>query len=192
MKWPWTLVQFQRQTQVTNAMTEWMASCGDLLDATADALICSANPQLNLSGGVGGAFGLRYGNGMQAYLHQWLASHNRPYIDPGEVVVAPSCGSPFRVVVHAAAIDAFYDTSAEVIRVAYENAFAAIADSDCRNVAAACLACGYGRASIEMFLAAIRPLFHQTLRGIDRIAFVSRDSELVGAIQGEFCLRNDV
>lgn len=37
-------------------MTIWAASVGEILDLAADALICSANPQLNLSGGVGGGF----------------------------------------------------------------------------------------------------------------------------------------
>ena len=104
-------------------MTIWTASVGELLDLSADALICSANPQLNLSGGVGGEFLLRYGESKQQYLHDWLRRSGRRFAMPGTVVVAPSCGSPFCVVLHAVAIDAFYDTSADVIAQAYGNAF---------------------------------------------------------------------
>ena len=53
-------------------MTIWTASVGEILELSADALICSANPQLNLSGGVGGEFLLRYGESMQHFLHDWL------------------------------------------------------------------------------------------------------------------------
>jgi hypothetical protein len=35
-------------------MTIWTASVGEILELSAEAVICSANPQLNLSGGVGG------------------------------------------------------------------------------------------------------------------------------------------
>jgi O-acetyl-ADP-ribose deacetylase (regulator of RNase III) len=41
--------------------SSWTASAGEILDSAAEALVCSANPQLNLSGAVGGAFLLRYG-----------------------------------------------------------------------------------------------------------------------------------
>ena len=50
-------------------MTHWDVSHSDLLDSVADGLLCSANPNLNLSGGVGGAFALRYGDEMQSFLH---------------------------------------------------------------------------------------------------------------------------
>jgi len=35
-------------------MTIWTASVGEILELSAEAVICSANPQLSLSGGVGG------------------------------------------------------------------------------------------------------------------------------------------
>jgi O-acetyl-ADP-ribose deacetylase (regulator of RNase III) len=166
-------------------MTQWQASVGEILDCPADALICSANPQLNLSGGVGGEFALRYGNEMQRLLHDWLAAQGRKFVEPGEVVAAPSCGSPFKLVVHAVAIDAFYDTGPEVIRRAYAAALAAIGEAGCRSVAAACLACGYGRMAPAEFVAAIRPTLGTSLAGIERVTFVSRDAELIELLQAE-------
>jgi hypothetical protein len=59
-------------------MTQWCVSSADILDAKADGLICSANPNLNLSGGVGGAFLLRYGTEMQDFLHGHLRSTRFP------------------------------------------------------------------------------------------------------------------
>lgn len=169
-------------------MTVWNAICGDILDVAADALVCSANPQLNLSGGVGGAFALRYGDAMQSFLHEWLLAQSRSSLGPGEVVVAPSCGSPFRVVIHAVAVDAFYETKAGWIRLAYENAFHAARDKGCRTIAAACLACGYGRATPETFIKAIRPLVGRPWPDIARITFAAGDADLVVSIRSRMNL----
>jgi len=164
-------------------MTTWTASVGEILDLSADALICSANPQLNLSGGVGGEFLLRYGESMQRYLHDWLRRSARRFVMPGTVVVAPPCGSPFRVVLHAVAIDAFYDTSADVIAETYGNAFAEASRMGCRTIASACLACGYGRATPEMFVAAIRRYVAGSIAGIDRVELRSTNADVVKAVR---------
>jgi hypothetical protein len=86
---------------------------------------------------------------------------------------------------HAVAVDAFYDTSAEVIRNAYEQSFEAIADAGCRTVAAACLACGYGRVDPRTFVTAVKPFLAGSLREIDCVEFISTDSELIAMIQRE-------
>jgi O-acetyl-ADP-ribose deacetylase (regulator of RNase III) len=166
-------------------MTLWAASVGDILDATADALICSANPKLSLSGGVGGAFGLRYGDDMQKFLHRWFAQCGKQFVQPGEVVVAPPFGSSFKVVIHAVAVDSFYDTSPEIIRMAYDNSCVELANRGFRTVVAACLACGYGRASPTTFVDAVRPLLYRSWDGIDRIELISRDAAAIESVQNE-------
>jgi O-acetyl-ADP-ribose deacetylase (regulator of RNase III) len=166
-------------------MTTWLACVGDILDVSADALICSANPWLNLSGGVGGAFAMRFGDSMQCFLHDWLAERNRCLVAPGDVVIAPSFGSQFKLVVHAVAIDIFYKTSEEIIRRAYENSFIAVSKAGCRTAAAACLATGYGRAPLQTFIAAVRPLISVELPEIDSLSFVSTNAELIAEIQRE-------
>lgn len=93
----------------------WAVQEGDILAESADALICSANPFLTLSGGVGGAFLLRYGDGMQQELEQHLRDIRRSSVPQGTVVTCRPNGSPYEVVVHAVAVDAFYDSSPEVI-----------------------------------------------------------------------------
>jgi len=160
-------------------MTAWTATVGEILNVSAQGLICSANPQLNLSGGIGGAFRMLYGPSMQQFLHQWLSTNNRHFVEPGNGVVAPSCGSPFDAIAHAVAIDAFYDTSESIIRTAYDNAFAALADRGCQTVTASCLACGYGRATPQMFVTAVSPFFTRSLRQIERVQFVSTNAELI-------------
>jgi O-acetyl-ADP-ribose deacetylase len=128
---------------------------------------------------------------MQRYLHNWLASTNQRLVRPGDIVVAPRCGSSFKVVVHAVAVDAFYDTSPEIIGTAYESSFAALSNAGCRTVAAACLACGYGRASPPMFVNAVKQFFMRALPGIDRVEFVSTDLELIDVVQSAIESRTD-
>ncbi|MEL6107581.1 MAG: macro domain-containing protein [Planctomycetota bacterium] len=139
-------------------MTNWSVIHGDLLDLRVDGLICSANPNLNLSGGVGGAFAMRFGGSMQTFLHQYLHEQGIPYIPPGRTVVAPPCGSHFRAVAHAVAIDGFYDTDVPTIVQTYLDAIARLATAGCRSIAAACLGCGYGRVESSDFQRVIRDL----------------------------------
>ena len=163
-------------------MTRWYVSKADILDTKADGLICSANPRLNLSGGVGGAFLLRFGTGMQDFLHGHLRSTGQRYIEPGKAVIAPPSGSPYKAIAHAVAIDAFYDTACDLIRSAYEDAIDQLIAASCRTVAAACLACGYGRCTTAEFIESITPLVAKSYSNVDTITFVTTNAELADAI----------
>ena len=165
-----------------NPMTRWHVSIADILDAKADGLICSANPNLNLSGGVGGAFLLRYGTEMQDFLHDHLRSTGQRFIEPGNAVLAPSSGSTYKAIAHAVAIDAFYDTNCDFIRSAYKSAISQLAAASCRTIAAACLACGYGRCSIANFIESIEPLIAKPHSNVDTITLVTTNAELAASI----------
>jgi O-acetyl-ADP-ribose deacetylase (regulator of RNase III) len=169
-------------------MTTWTASVGDVLDLEADALICSANPSLNLSGGVGGELLLRYGQSMQECLHEWLRKSDRQSLSPGMAVAVPGGAAPYRVVIHAVAIDAFYDSSAEIIAHAYRSALAEASRVGCKAIAAACLACGYGRVGPSVFAAGIRPHIRHAVPGVERIEFRSTDADIIRAVQSELAL----
>jgi O-acetyl-ADP-ribose deacetylase len=163
-------------------MTQWRASQGDILDADADGLICSANPSLNLSGGVGGAFLLRYGPSMQQFLHECLRFSGRRFIEPGEAVLAPPSGSRFKAVAHAVAIDAFYETNNAWIRAAYESAFRQLAAASCKSIAAACLGCGYGKYPVPSFVEFIRTFGESSISGIEILTLITTNAELSDAL----------
>ena len=93
----------------------WLLHVGDLLDVSADVLVCSANVHLNLSGGVGGALALRYGTANQGALHGFLAQNNLHFVRRGAVIRMPPCGSPYQAVLHAVAVDAGYETSPRIV-----------------------------------------------------------------------------
>jgi len=163
-------------------MTQWHLFHGDILNVRADGLVCSANPDLNLSGGVGGAFSLRYGNEMQTFLHDYLREKNLRRVGPGEAVVALSCGSPFMAVAHAVAIDPFYDTNNEQILNAYQAAFKGLANAGCRTITAACLGCGYGRFPANQFSETIEILVAMQFTAVDDVTFATTDRETFTAL----------
>lgn len=164
-------------------MTKWQFIHGDLLNIAADGLLCSANPNLNLSGGVGGAFALRYGPEMQKLLHQDLAERGIKHVPPGTAVVVPSCGSPFKAVSQAVAIDVFYDTNAELIYQTYLTAISALTTAGCRSIAAACLGCGYGRCPEEEFLKSIERLIATPLENVDHITLATTNRSLAESLR---------
>lgn len=163
-------------------MTRWSVIHGDLLDCKADGLICSANPHLNLSGGVGGAFALRYGGAMQSFLHSHLRELDQPFIRPGTAVLAPPSGSPFRAVSHGVSIDGFYETTTETIVQTYLQAFDQLAGAQCRSVVAACLGCGYGRVSASEFKQVIETLLNHEFP-IESVSLGTTDEELADVIR---------
>lgn len=172
-------------------MTKWCVHLGDIFELQADGLLCSANPSLNLSGGVGGAFAMRYGRAMQEHLHSHLKRIAKKFVEPGSSVIAPPSGSPYRAVAHAVAVDAFYDTSAEIIRRAYASAFELLQQAGCGAIAAACLGCGYGRFDAFSFTDAIRPMLNHPLQGIDVVTICSTNEELIASITSVLAVSDD-
>lgn len=136
----------------------WIIKHGDILNQRADVLICSANVYLNLSGGVGGEILRRYGPAMQDALHGHLAQIGRRFVDRGEVVVVPACGTPYKAVVHAVAVDAFYGSSAAIVESTVRKALTAAAEAGAGSVALTALATGYGRLPLVEFARGIAPL----------------------------------
>jgi O-acetyl-ADP-ribose deacetylase (regulator of RNase III) len=89
----------------------WRFTSGNILNEPADVLVCSANVFLNLSGGVGGEILLRYGRGMQDELHQQLARSGKKFVQQGDVILCGPHGLPVKAVLHAVAVDAFYQSN---------------------------------------------------------------------------------
>jgi O-acetyl-ADP-ribose deacetylase (regulator of RNase III) len=160
-----------------NSAPRWTIRAGNILDEPAEVLVCSANPYLNLSGGVGGAYLLRYGEGMQRELHAWLARNNLRCVPRGEVVEAPPCGGPYRTVLHAVGVDAFYDTSSEVIASVVGKSLETAARLGASKVALAAIGTGYGRLSLTEFAQGVRPLVDRSFRPLAEVAICLRKDD---------------
>jgi O-acetyl-ADP-ribose deacetylase (regulator of RNase III) len=155
----------------------WTVKHGDILDEPADVLVCSANVFLNLSGGVGGAILLRYGDAMQQELHCWLAERNLRFVQQGDVVPCGPSGTPYRAVLHAVAVDAFYGSSPAVVQAVVSRSLVMAASLQARRVALTAVATGYGRMSMADFARGLAPVKTQTFPPLEEVVIVLRNRD---------------
>jgi O-acetyl-ADP-ribose deacetylase (regulator of RNase III) len=132
-------------------MAKIVVKTGDLLDATADIVVSTANPWLKMSGGVNGAILLRGGEAIQQELRTYLRGLGKAAVEPGTVVV--TCPGPLNAkhLLHAVAIDPFYDSSVLLVQQTVESALRTAQRLKATTVAMPALATGYGRLSMEQF-----------------------------------------
>jgi O-acetyl-ADP-ribose deacetylase (regulator of RNase III) len=153
----------------------WVIKQGNILDEPADVLVCSANVFLNLSGGVGGEILLRHGDAMQQELRRHLADRALHFVRQGEVIPCGPCGTPFKAVLHAVAVDGFYQSSPAIIAAVVARSLHTAASLGARRVALTALATGYGRMSMEDFAAGLRPLLEGEFPPVTEVVICLRN-----------------
>jgi len=127
-----------------------VVTVGDVLKTPADVLISTANPWLNMSGGVNGAIHNRDPS-IQTELRDYLKSIDQSAI-PASSVVRTSAGDlPYAHIIHAVAIDPFYDSSLEIVTNTLAAAFQLAVSLDAQTIAMPTLATGYGPITIKAF-----------------------------------------
>jgi O-acetyl-ADP-ribose deacetylase (regulator of RNase III) len=152
----------------------WQLHHGDILDVPADILVCSANVYLTLSGGVGGAFLLRYGRAMQDALNAYLIERNVRHVEPGDVITTPPCGSPYRAVLHAVAVDGTYHTTSEIVARTITTSLRIAAAQSASTVAMTALACGYGQMPLTLYARALIVAMREGYPPIHRVTLAMR------------------
>ncbi|MDP6046441.1 MAG: macro domain-containing protein [Phycisphaerae bacterium] len=155
---------------------------GDIVDEHVDVLVSTGNVQLNMSGGVNGEILLRGGQTVQDELHQYLRDHGVRHVEPGAVLEVSPGPTRARCLFYAAAIDAFYDSSVELVHRTISKALSMAADRGARTVALPALATGYGHLKFEEFAAALKLAIEQEYPGIAELRVVLRhegDAEIV-------------
>ena len=154
-------------------MTEWTFKAGNILDEPSDVLVCSANGALNLSGGVGADLLGRYGNTMQAAIHQIVAQRSPRWIPHGEVVPYSGPELPWKAVLHAVAVDAWYDSSIELITRIVRHCLNRAAETyHARKVTLTALATGFGKLEEADFAEGIRPLMVNDFPPVEEVCVV--------------------
>ena len=131
---------------------------GDVLAETADVLISTANPWLNLSGGVNGAIREAVGPDLQSELHGFLKQKGLSAVPAGTVVRSNAYNLPFKHILHAVAIDPFYDSSTEIVGATFAKALEMALELKALTVSSPTLATGYGPLSIGEFGSAVAPV----------------------------------
>lgn len=123
---------------------------GDIFQHAGDVLICPANPWLNMSGGVNGEILLRCGSEIQTELHDKLSAQSTKQVPPGTIVTTAGGNLGFEYLVHAVAIDVFYDTNVDIVTKTLKGALSQSASLG-KTVVMPSIATGYGRLPIEDF-----------------------------------------
>src|SRR5262249_29978840 len=136
-----------------------------------------ANPFLNLSGGVGGELLLRYGDAVQRELRRYLEERRLNFVGPGEVVACGPCGTPYRAILHAVAVDAFYQSSAAVVEAAVARGLGLAASRGAVRVALAALGPGYGRLPLAEFARGLAPLLARPFPPVEEVVLCLRNRD---------------
>ncbi|HEX3599593.1 MAG TPA: macro domain-containing protein [Lacipirellulaceae bacterium] len=161
----------------------------DILEVEADVLVCSANVYLTMSGGVGGAFAQRFGTAMQENLFQFLAERGLRHVNQGDIVEMPACGSTYRAVLHAVAVDGTYDTTPAVVTDLVVACLRRASELAAQSVALTALATGYGRQSIAFFGQALAPVMVMDFAPVNRVIVGVRstsDADELRSVLGSF------
>jgi len=157
-----------------------VVTVGDVLDAAADVLISTANPWLNMSGGVNGAIREREPD-IQSELRAHLESVGESAIPAGSVVQTSAGSLPFSHIIHAVAIDPFYDSSHQIVADTLTAAFNLAVSLGAKSIAMPTLATGYGPMTIDAFARA----FAESVVGrfpLETVTIVVRSDENAATI----------
>jgi len=155
----------------------WVVKKGNIVDEPADVLVCSANPHLTLSGGVGADLLARFGNSMQVALQQIVRNRTPHFIPRGEIIPYSDTTLPYLAVLHAVAVDGWYDSSPQIIEQIVANALRMAGGYNAHKVALTALATGFGHLSTEDFANGIRPLLDIEFPPISEVCICVLDDD---------------
>jgi O-acetyl-ADP-ribose deacetylase (regulator of RNase III) len=129
---------------------------GDVLDVPADVLISTANPWLQMTGGVNLKIILRpQGERVQDELQHYLQATGRRYVEAGTVVRTGPGSLPLKHILHAVSIEPSYDSSVGLVADTIVRALTQARELGARVVTIPALATGFGPLSMEDFAAAL-------------------------------------
>lgn len=160
---------------------------GDVLSEPADVLISTANPWLNLSGGVNGAIREEVGLTIQSELHGLLKAQGISAVPAGTVVRSNAYTLPFKHILHAVAIDPFYDSSTELVRATFAKALDMAWELEALTVSSPTLATGYGPMSISDFGSAVAPVLKKPSLANLTLNLVVRHGDRARELQEALC-----
>jgi O-acetyl-ADP-ribose deacetylase (regulator of RNase III) len=160
-----------------------VVTVGNVIDVSADVLIATANPWLNMSGGVNGAICEREPE-IQAELRQYLCKAGVKAMPAGTVVRTSAGGLPFSSIIHAIAIDPFYDSSNDIVGKALRAAFRLAESLNANTISMPTLATGYGPLTVDAFARAfVESVFgHFTIETVTIVVRTKEDAEEIEAV----------
>lgn len=123
---------------------------GDVPEFPADVLVSTANPWLDMSGGVNGAIRAQCPE-IQDELKSHLKELDIRALPAGSTVRTSAGTLPFQAILHAIAIDPFYSTSKQIINSILNELMVWTVPQGLHSISMPTLATGYGRLPMEDF-----------------------------------------
>jgi O-acetyl-ADP-ribose deacetylase (regulator of RNase III) len=151
---------------------------GDVFDVAADVLVSTANPWLQMTGGVNLAMILRpQGELVQEELQRYFRSSGKRYLDPGTIVRTGPGSLPVKNILHAVAIDPSYDSSVELVAETLRRALTQAGELGAKTVNVPALATGFGPLSMEDFAEALKQVIGGDWMPVETLKVVLRQPE---------------
>jgi O-acetyl-ADP-ribose deacetylase (regulator of RNase III) len=157
---------------------------GNILDVPADVLVSTANPWLQMTGGVNLGIIVRpRGEAVYEELQSCLRASGQRMVDPGTVLCTGPGSLPVKNILHAVAIDPSYDSSIDLVRDTIIKALAKAQELGARTVNLAALATGFGPLLMEQFGSALRQALARDWAPLDTLRVVVRHEEEAATIR---------
>lgn len=151
---------------------------GDVLDVPADVLVSTANPWLQMTGGVNLKIILRpKGEDVHAELQTYLPATKPRVVAPGTVVRTGPGSLPVKHILHAVAIDPSYDSSVDLVANTIAAALAQARDLGAKTVTLPALATGFGPLTMSDFAAALKMALARDWSPLDQLKVVLRTED---------------
>jgi O-acetyl-ADP-ribose deacetylase (regulator of RNase III) len=151
---------------------------GNILDVPADVLVSTANPWLQMTGGVNLGIIVRL-RGEEVYeeLQHYLQSTGKHLVDPGTVVRTGPGSLPVKHILHAVAIDDSYGSSVQLVTDTIIKALTMASELNARVVTLAALATGFGPLLMEDFAVALRRATYRDWTPLEFLKVVVKHEE---------------
>jgi O-acetyl-ADP-ribose deacetylase (regulator of RNase III) len=158
----------------------------DVLNVPADVLVCTANPWLQMTGGVNLKIILRpNGEFVHEELQRHLRATGRRYVEPGTVVRTGPASLSVRHILHAVSITPSYESSVELVADTIRRSLAQARELGARTVTLPALATGFGPLSMAEFAEALSQATRQDWSPLESLKVVllrEEDAEAVRAV----------
>jgi O-acetyl-ADP-ribose deacetylase (regulator of RNase III) len=111
---------------------------------------------------------------MQEWLNAYLTERGVRHVHRGNVIVAPPCGSPYKAVLHAVAVDGLYESSPEIVTQVLADTLCQANALGARTVALTAIATGYGRMPMSEFAVGLREILSNDFPSVERVIIALR------------------
>jgi O-acetyl-ADP-ribose deacetylase (regulator of RNase III) len=158
---------------------------GNILDVPADVLVSTANPWLQMTGGVNLGIIVRpRGEEVYEELQRHLRGSGQKMVQPGTVVCTGPGSLPVKNILHAVSIHPSYESSIGLVRDTIVRALSQARDLRARTVNLAALATGFGPLSMEDFALALQHALAQDWKPLETLRVVVKHEAEAAKIRG--------